>query len=144
MARRAGIGVIPQELDLFGNLSVAANLAIGNARLESSVWVSPPRLRDAVRPLLQDVGLEVDPARRLDTLGVSQWQLVAIARVLGLDAKIIFMDEPTSALTGDAVERLFGLIRRLKARGVKIVYVSTKWMKFFVSATASPCSAMAR
>ncbi len=130
-ARGAGIGIILQELDLFANLSVAENLAIGNARLEASGWISPAALHDAARPLLHDVGLDVDPALPLDHLSVSQWQLVAIARVLGLDAKIIFMDEPTSALTDDAVERLFGLIRRLKERGVAIVYVSHKMNEIF-------------
>ena len=130
-ARQAGLGIILQELDLFAHLSIAENLAIGNARLEASAWVSPGALKDAARPLLHAVGLELDPALPLGRLSVSQWQLVAIARVLGLDAKIIFMDEPTSALTDDAVERLFGLIRRLKERGVAIVYVSHKMSEIF-------------
>jgi ABC-type sugar transport system ATPase subunit len=130
-AREAGIGIILQELDLFGNLSIAENLAIGNARLEKHAWVSPSALDEAARPLLHDVGLDLDPALPLGRLSVSQWQLVAIARVLGLDAKIIFMDEPTSALTDDAVERLFGLIKRLKERGVAIVYVSHKMSEIF-------------
>ncbi len=130
-ARLAGLGIILQEFDLFAHLSIAENLAIGNARLEASSWVSPRALHDAARPLLRDVGLELDPAAPLGHLSVSQWQLVAIARVLALDAKVIFMDEPTSALTDDAVERLFGLIRRLKERGVAIVYVSHKMNEIF-------------
>jgi ribose transport system ATP-binding protein len=130
-ARKAGLGIILQELDLFGHLSIAENLAIGNQRLESSAWVSPGALNDAARPLLRDVGLDLDPSLPLGRLSVSQWQLVAIARVLGLDAKIIFMDEPTSALTDDAVERLFGLIRKLKERNVAIVYVSHKMSEIF-------------
>ena len=130
-ARQAGIGMILQELDLFANLSIAENLAIGNARLEAGAWVSPKALHAAARPLLRDVGLDLDPALPLGSLSVSQWQLVAIARVLGLDARIIFMDEPTSALTDDAVERLFGLIRRLKQRNVAIVYVSHKMDEIF-------------
>jgi ribose transport system ATP-binding protein len=130
-ARKAGLGIILQELDLFGHLTIAENLAIGNERLEASAWVSPGALRAAARPLLQDVGLELDPGLQLGSLSVSQWQLVAIARVLGLDAKVIFMDEPTSALTDDAVERLFGLIRKLKERNVAIVYVSHKMSEIF-------------
>jgi ribose transport system ATP-binding protein len=130
-ARKAGLGIILQELDLFGHLSIAENLAIGNQRLEPSAWVSPGALHAAARPLLRDVGLDLDPALPLERLSVSQWQLVAIARVLGLDAKIIFMDEPTSALTDDAVERLFGLIRKLKERHVAIVYVSHKMSEIF-------------
>jgi ribose transport system ATP-binding protein len=130
-ARQAGIGMILQELDLFAHLSVAENLAIGNARIETGAWISPKALEAWARPLLRDVGLEIDPALPLGALSVSQWQLVAIARVLGLDARIIFMDEPTSALTDDAVERLFGLIRRLKQRNVAIVYVSHKMNEIF-------------
>jgi ABC-type sugar transport system ATPase subunit len=130
-ARQAGLGIILQELDLFAHLSIAENLAIGNARLEANMWVSPAALQEAARPLLRDVGLDLDPALPLGNLSVSQWQLVAIARVLGLDAKIIFMDEPTSALTDDAVERLFGLIKKLKERGVAIVYVSHKMNEIF-------------
>jgi ABC-type sugar transport system ATPase subunit len=130
-ARNAGLGIILQELDLFAHLSIAENLAIGNTLLESSQWTSPGALNEKARPLLRDVGLELDPSLPLGRLSVSQWQLVAIARVLGLNAKIIFMDEPTSALTDDAVERLFGLIRRLKERGVAIVYVSHKMSEIF-------------
>jgi ABC-type sugar transport system ATPase subunit len=130
-ARQAGLGMILQELDLFAHLSVAENLAIGNEKMASSRWVSPRALCEATRPLLHDVGLECDPSTQLGRLSVSQWQLVAIARVLGLEAKVIFMDEPTSALTDDAVERLFGLIRRLKERGVAIVYVSHKMNEIF-------------
>jgi ABC-type sugar transport system ATPase subunit len=130
-AQRAGPGIILQELDLFAHLSIAENLAIGNIRLESSAWISPRALHDAARPLLHDVGLTLDPSLPLGRLGISQWQLVAIARVLSLDAKVIFMDEPTSALTDEAVERLFELIRRLKQRGVAIVYVSHKMSEIF-------------
>jgi ABC-type sugar transport system ATPase subunit len=130
-AREAGVSIILQELDLFAHLSIAENLALGNPKLEKSNWVSEAALHEAVKPLLKDVGLDIDPALPLDTLSVSHWQLVAIARVLGIDAKIIFMDEPTSALTDDAVERLFGLIKRLKARGVSIVYVSHKMDEIF-------------
>jgi ABC-type sugar transport system ATPase subunit len=130
-ARRAGVSIILQELDLFAGLSIAENLAIGNAALEKSRWVSRAALHEAARPLLHDVGLDLDPSLPLESLSVSHWQLVAIARVLSIDAKIIFMDEPTSALTDDAVERLFGLIRRLKERGVTIVYVSHKMDEIF-------------
>jgi len=130
-AREAGVSIILQELDLFAHLSIAENLALGNPRLEKSKWVSRAALHEAVKPLLRDVGLDLDPALPLETLSVSHWQLVAIARVLGIDAKIIFMDEPTSALTDDAVERLFGLIARLKARSVSIVYVSHKMDEIF-------------
>ena len=130
-ARRDGVGIILQELDLFANLTVAENIALGNPALEARRWVSFDALSRAVAPRLEEAGIPVDPTTPLGELGVSQWQLVAIARVLSLDAKVIFMDEPTSALTEDAVERLFAVIRRLKARGVAIAYVSHKMSEIF-------------
>jgi ribose transport system ATP-binding protein len=130
-ARRSGIGIILQELDLFAHLTVAENVAIGNPVLEAELWVSFRRLAEAVAPHLRDAGIPVDPGVALGELSVSQWQLVAIARVLSLEARVIFMDEPTSALTDDAVERLFAVIGRLKARGVAIAYVSHKMSEIF-------------
>jgi ABC-type sugar transport system ATPase subunit len=130
-ARRRGVGIILQELDLFANLTVAENLALGNPALEARRWVSFGKLAEAVEPHLVEAGLSIDPGTILGDLSVSQWQLVAIARVLCLDARVIFMDEPTSALTEDAVERLFAVIARLKARGVAIAYVSHKMSEIF-------------
>jgi ABC-type sugar transport system ATPase subunit len=130
-ARRAGIGIILQELDLFANLTVAENIALGNPALEARRWVSFGKLARAVAPHLREAGIPVDPGTILGELSVSQWQLVAIARVLSLDAKVIFMDEPTSALTDEAVERLFAVMGRLKAGGVAIAYVSHKMSEIF-------------
>jgi ABC-type sugar transport system ATPase subunit len=130
-ARRAGIGIILQELDLFANLTVAENIALGNPALEAKTWVAFGELARAVAPFLAEAGLPIEPGTLLGDLGVSQWQLVAIARVLALDARVILMDEPTSALTDDAVERLFAVIARLKARGVAIAYVSHKMSEIF-------------
>ena len=131
-ARRRGIGIILQELDLFAHLTVAENIALGNPALEARRWVSFGELAVAVAPHLLEAGLTVDPGTLLGELSVSQWQLVAIAKVLSLDARVIFMDEPTSALTEDAVERLFSVIARLKARGVAIAYVSHKMSEIFM------------
>ncbi len=130
-ARRAGLGIILQELDLFAGLTVAENIALGNPRLEPHRWISRSELDRAVRRLLDDVRLGVDPSTLLGRLSVSQWQLVAIARALAIEARVIFMDEPTSALTDDAVERLFELMARLKLRGVAVVYVSHKMAEIF-------------
>lgn len=130
-ARRSGIGIILQELDLFPNLTVAENVALGNPVLEAAHWVSFQRLGQAVAPFLREAGVPVEPGAMLGDLNVSQWQLVAIARVLSLEARMVFMDEPTSALTEEAVERLFAVIGRLKARGVAIAYVSHKMSEIF-------------
>ena len=119
-AQRLGIGIIYQELDLFPSLSVADNIVVGNHRFSGSI-----------EPLLEQVGLACDVRRPVSTLPIGQRQLLAIARALSMDARIILMDEPTSSLSGDAAQRLFGLIAGLKRRGVAMVYVSHKMDEIF-------------
>ena len=123
-AQRLGIGIIYQELDLFPNLTVAENIAIGNLKLER-------KPASAMLPYLEQVGLGADPRTPVAALPIGEMQLVALARALALDARLILMDEPTSSLAEDAVERLFGLIRALRDRGVSVVYVSHKMDEIF-------------
>jgi ABC-type sugar transport system ATPase subunit len=130
-AHRAGIAMIMQELDLFPGLSVAENIALDNPRLEDRTIVNFARLHREVLPHLREVGLELDPATSLGEINLAQAQLVAIARALSFEARVIFMDEPTSALTDDAVERLFAVIDKLRRQGVAVVYVSHKMAEIF-------------
>lgn len=125
-AQRLGIGIVFQELDIFPNLSIAENIVIGNLQMERSAFVNWKALLAFSKRFLEQVGLAADPRARAGDLRTGEQQLVAIARALSFDARLILMDEPTSALPEDAVERLFSLIRRLKANGVSIVYVSHK------------------
>ena len=130
-ARRLGIGIIFQELDLFPHLTVAENIAIGNVRAERGVTVAHDAMDQFCAPLLRQVGLDCSPRRMVKDLSLAQMQLTAIARALGMKSLIIIMDEPTSSLSGDAVETLFGLIRALKQEGVSILYVSHKMDEIF-------------
>ena len=125
-AQRHGIGIIYQELDLFPHLTAGENLVIGNLRFPEGRLVSFRRMEAFCRPFLQQVGLECGVDRLVESLPIGHMQLLAIARALSMNARIILMDEPTSSLFDDAAERLFGLIRGLKERGVSIVYVSHK------------------
>jgi ABC-type sugar transport system ATPase subunit len=125
-AQRLGIGIVFQELDIFPNLSIAENIVIGNLQMERSPYVNWKALIAFSKRFLEQVGLAADPRARAGDLRTGEQQLVAIARALSFDARLILMDEPTSSLPEDAVERLFSLIRRLKAKGVSIVYVSHK------------------
>jgi ribose transport system ATP-binding protein len=123
-AQRLGIGIIYQELDLFPHLSIAENIAIGR----------PVKFRELNRfaqPFLDQVGLGLSPRKMLGELRAGEMQLVAIARALASRARILLMDEPTSSLFDDAVERLFRLITGLKQRGVAIVYVSHRLDEIF-------------
>jgi len=130
-ARRLGIGIIFQELDLFPHLTVAENIVIGNVRAEGGVLVARDAMDQFCAPLLRQVGLDCSPRRMVKDLSLAQMQLTAIARALGMKSRIIIMDEPTSSLSGDAVETLFGLIRALKQEGVSILYVSHKMDEIF-------------
>jgi ribose transport system ATP-binding protein len=123
-AQRLGIGIIYQELDLFPHLSIAENIAIGR----------PVKFRDLNRfaqPFLDQVGLAASSRTMLSSLRAGEMQLVAIARALASRARILLMDEPTSSLFDDAVERLFRLIDVLKQSGVAVVYVSHRMDEIF-------------
>ncbi len=130
-AQRLGIGIIYQELDLFPNLTVGENMAIGNLGLREGPLVRFARLEAFCRPFLDQVGLSCRLGQLAGSLSIGKLQLLAIARALSMNARILVMDEPTSSLSGDAVERLFGLIRKLQGRGVAMVYVSHKMDEIF-------------
>ena len=130
-AQRLGIGIIYQELDLFPNLSAGENMVIGNLHFPEGVMVRFRQIEQFCRPFLDQVGLAVPANRLAGHLSIGQQQMLAIARALSMNARIILMDEPTSALFDDAAERLFELIAGLKQRGVSIVYVSHKMDEIF-------------
>jgi ABC-type sugar transport system ATPase subunit len=126
-----GISVVFQELSQVESLSVAENVYFGRLPSRRLGMVDRDRLNRQARGLLHAVGLDVDPRIRLGYLSVAQRQLVEIAHALSHDAKVIAMDEPTSALSHTEIETLFGLIERLTAQGVGIVYVSHKLDELF-------------
>lgn len=125
-AQRHGVAIIFQELDLFPNLTVAENIAIRNFCYREPPFVSRRRLADFARPHLERVRLKIPLGTRVSNLSIGQMQLVAIARALSMKARLIVMDEPTSALTRDAVETLFEIVEDLRAEGVSMIYVSHK------------------
>jgi len=130
-AQRLGISIIFQELDLFPHLTVAENIVIGNLKLEGRAFVNRKHVNSWCRPFLEQAGSVNDPDAMLRDLPIAHMQLVAIARALSLEARLILMDEPTSSLFGDAVERLFTTVTRLKQSGVSVVFVSHKLKEIF-------------
>ncbi len=130
-AQRLGIGIIYQELDLFPNLTAGENMVIGNLHFREGRLVNFRRMEEFCRPFLRQVGLSCGIRQTVAALSIGQMQLLAIARALSMDARILLMDEPTSSLFDDAAERLFGLIAALKQRGVSTVYVSHKMDEIF-------------
>ncbi|WP_158752180.1 sugar ABC transporter ATP-binding protein [Acidobacterium sp. S8] len=131
-AQTLGIGIIYQELDLFQHQTIAENMVVRNTRFREDAFTSKSRMKVFCLPYLRQVGLDhLDTGRMVSSLSIGEMQLLAIARALSMEARIILMDEPTSSLMDDAVERLFALIEKLKASGVAIVYVSHKMDEIF-------------
>lgn len=122
-AERAGIAFIHQELNLFPNLSVADNLFISRFPAAGPL-IRRREMIALARDRLARVELDVDPRTAVETLSPGERQLVEIARALGTDAGMIIFDEPTTSLTSRESARLFDLIRRLRAQGTTIVYIS--------------------
>ena len=122
-AQLAGIGTVYQEIDLLPNLSVAENIVLGREprRFGAIDW---KLARTMARSALAELGLDVDPASVLGSHSLAVQQLVAIARALSTDVKVLVLDEPTSSLDLDEVAELFRVIRELKQRGVAILFVS--------------------
>ncbi|WP_328996366.1 sugar ABC transporter ATP-binding protein [Kribbella sp. NBC_01245] len=123
-AQTAGIAMIHQELDLVPGLSVADNIFLGRELRTSLRTVDRRRMYREAKALLTRSGVDLDPGRPVGELRVGEQQLVTIAKAISLDARVLVMDEPTSALTTSEVERLFVVIRELRRAGVGIVYIS--------------------
>ncbi|MEU1972959.1 sugar ABC transporter ATP-binding protein [Microbacterium sp. NPDC019599] len=122
-AQQAGVSTVYQEIDLLPNVSVAENISLGREprRFGRIDW---REMRRHAREVLGDLGLDIDPASILDTHSLAVQQLVAIARAISTDVKVLVLDEPTSSLDLDEVAELFRVVRDLKQRGVAILFVS--------------------
>ncbi len=121
-----GIGIIHQELSLFPNLSVAENLFAGTEIRSRAHLVDFDSQRRHAAAVLDRLGQRIDPDTLVGQLPIGQQQLVEIARVLTTDVRILIMDEPTSALSNQEVDVLFGVIRDLRGQGVTVIYISHK------------------
>ncbi|GAB3603435.1 sugar ABC transporter ATP-binding protein [Microbacterium aureliae] len=122
-AQHMGVTIIHQEMNLMPDLTAAQNIYIGREP-KVGPFVSESRLNRQARQLLQRLGINVDAKQLVGDLTVAKQQMVEIAKALSFDAKVLIMDEPTSALTDTEVETLFALIAQLKERGTAIVYIS--------------------
>ncbi len=129
-AEKTGIAVIYQELSLVKEMSIAENIFLGREPRTFGV-IRREELYRRAQKLLIDVGLPVDPHTLLRNLGIGQQQLVEIAKALSHEAQILVLDEPTAALTDSEVETLFGILTRLRARGVAMIYISHKLNEVF-------------
>ena len=130
-ARQAGVSIVSQELALFPHLSIAANIFANREATRGGVVLDKRTMREDARRVLREMGVALDPMRKVGTLTVGEKQLVEIARTLHQQSDIVIMDEPNSALNAHESERLFEILRGLRARGLTIIYVSHRLEEVF-------------
>jgi rhamnose transport system ATP-binding protein len=130
-ARDAGIAVIYQEPTLFPDLSVAENVVMGYHPLGSLRRIDRGEMRRRVQGLLDRLGVRLDPERPVRGLSIADQQIVEIAKALSFDARVLIMDEPTAALSGPEVERLFTVVRALREEGAAILFISHRLDEVF-------------
>jgi len=126
-AQRLGISTVYQEVNLCPNLSVAENIFAGRypRKGASGLWrIDGAAMRSRSRALLARLNLDIDVGRLLSSYSVAVQQMVAIARALSVQAKVLILDEPTSSLDEQEVERLFAVLRQLRAEGMAILFVT--------------------
>lgn len=129
-ARRLGIAIVHQELAFCPNLTVAENLCLGNLPRRGG-FVKREAMRGRAEAMLREIEAGIDPDALIGDLTTGQEQTVQIAAALGVNARIIVMDEPTSSLSARESEHLFGLVEKLKKRGITIIYVSHRMEEIF-------------
>jgi len=120
-AQNSGIGTVYQEITLCPNLTVAENMFIGRGRHAFVQW---KRMNANAAKLLDSLGIPARPTQQLSSCSLAVQQMIAIARAIDMDCKILILDEPTSSLDKDEVRKLFELMRELKSRGVGIIFIT--------------------
>ena len=122
-ANNEGVSIIVQELGTLSGLTVAENIFLGrelikNGRLDNE------RMNQETKEILHKLNIDIDPREQVSELAVSKQQMVEIAKALSQNAKVLIMDEPTSALTSKEIDELFKIIHQLKSEGIGIIYIS--------------------
>ena len=130
-ATEAGITAIHQETVLFDELSVAENIFLGHAPRRRFGLIDWAEMDRRARDILARIDAPLDPRTPLRELGIASKHLVAIARALSIDARVVIMDEPTAALSHKEIEELYELVERLKAEGRAILFISHKFDEVF-------------
>ena len=120
-AQNAGISTVYQEITLCPNLTVAENMYIGRTKGSISNW---KKINAGATKLLKSLGIPATATQQLGSCSIAVQQMVAIARAVDMDCKVLILDEPTSSLDEQEVEKLFGLMRDLKSKGVGIIFVT--------------------
>ena len=123
-AQKKGISTVYQEVNLCPNLSVAENLYIGREPLTRLGTVNRRMMNKQAANLMKELELDIDVTKNLEDYSLAMQQMIAIARAVDMDSKVLILDEPTSSLDDREVEKLFTMMRSLKAKGVGIIFVT--------------------
>ena len=130
-ARDAGIAVIYQEPTVFPDLSVAENVMMGRQPLSTARRIDRRALHEQVQGLMDRLGVRLDARQPVRGLSIADQQIVEIAKALSFDARVLIMDEPTAALSGPEVERLFAVVRALREAGAAVLFISHRLDEVF-------------
>ncbi|MRK00858.1 ATP-binding cassette domain-containing protein [Aeromicrobium sp. S22] len=130
-SKDAGIAVIYQEPTLFPDLSVTENLFMGRQPLGAGRRIDRKAMHAEAQRLFQRLGVNLDPRRLAEGLSIADQQIIEIAKAISLDASVLIMDEPTAALSGVEVDRLFAVARSLRDEGRALVFISHRFEEVF-------------
>lgn len=130
-AQERGLGFVFQECNLVNTLSAAENIYLNRFEKNRFGKILWKNMNEKAQALIDRLGFNFNVKRRVAELSAAEKQLVEIAKVLSIDAKLIVMDEPTSSLTNNEVEKLFEIVRQLKSEGITIIYISHKLDEVF-------------
>ena len=130
-AQTLGISTVYQEFNLIPHLSIGENIFLGREPVRFAGLIDQRAILQEAKSALSGLGLTLNPRKSVKELRVAEQQMVEVAKALSLDARILIMDEPTAALTEHEIRELFATIRRLKDKGVSIVYISHRMEELF-------------
>ncbi len=130
-AIRSGLTMVPQEISPVANLTIADNFYLGREMTKGKFFLDQDEMDRKTADILQELGIPMDVTVKMSEVSVAKAQLVAIATAVSNDAKIIIMDEPTTALTEMEVEQLYKIIDKVKKRGIAIIFISHKLDEVF-------------
>ncbi|PJG86124.1 sugar ABC transporter ATP-binding protein [Conservatibacter flavescens] len=130
-AIRSGLTMVPQEISPAANLTIADNFYLGREITQNKFFLNQKEMDKRAAEILQDLGVPMDVTVKMSDVSVAKAQLVAIATAVSNDAKVIIMDEPTTALTENEVEQLYKIIDTVKSRGIAIIFISHKLDEVF-------------
>lgn len=130
-AQKLGISIIHQELSLLKNLKVYENIYLGCEKTKGLGKLSKKEMVENCREYLKDIGCNINPEEEVKNITVGEMQMIEIAKAISKNSRMIIMDEPTTALTDVETKKLFGIIRKLKAQEIGIIYISHRMDEIF-------------